>query len=800
MEESSMSLGLSAADASGVPSPPTAEIRRTLLSAVEELSNHGLKLAAKWAAEQLVGLPDETPDEQPDEREYLRNDHVDADVAAASSTAASSAQPADRWLEGRVLFAKTLMDIGEFERAAKAFGDKPIPVPVSRGTGSSGGDSARGALPRRARFIRWYSLYLAGERRREEESQLTDALQRRRLVNPFLPSLVAELSKCDAEGSLDAFGLFMYAAVLKAMRGEGRGHGADIPVPTPPVNSSATPARMSGFSTPIRAKVNSHNTPRPSRAGKEGMKTRPPPSGVLGSGLGLGSAAKVLEVLERSLRLFPHNWSAWLDMATLCLETDSVPESLESDPPCHWMFQFFLQHLLVEQHRSKDALAILEGLQPSFPGSSYVLSQTAVAQYHQRNFDQGHEDFKELRRRDPLRMEGLEIFSNILYVKECKAELSFLAHTTVKSAPLRPETNCIIGNYYSLKGKHEKAVMYFLKALKVDRRCLSAWTLMGHEFVELKNSGAAIESYRQAVDINPKDYRAWYGLGQAYEILQMHLYATYYYRRATALRPYDARMWVAMGNCLEKLGKRGEAISTYERATANDDREGVAVERLAKLYSAEGKKEKAARCFEEILAKAARGGSVNTTAIEDAMVFLCYYYKTKGDFKKTSKMAHGLLDFTGTSREEALAVLREIRSIMEARQQQGGPRSAGASAGIATTPSPFTPDPTEVMHNASQDSIGDGNLPTPHSDGPRGLEAGGGSRRDRISSIRMRGGGVTQADGSLSLGGDDLSGDMSLVSDDDAVGIGERRGVSRGVGGFGADEGLEESASDILSP
>ena len=30
-------------------------------------------------------------------------------------------------------------------------------------------------------------------------------------------------------------------------------------------------------------------------------------------------------------------------------------------------------------------------------------------------------------------------------MKECKAELSFLAHTTVKSAPLRPETNCIIG-------------------------------------------------------------------------------------------------------------------------------------------------------------------------------------------------------------------------------------------------------------------------------------------------------------------------------------------------------------------
>ncbi|CAN0350002.1 unnamed protein product, partial [Scytosiphon promiscuus] len=30
------------------------------------------------------------------------------------------------------------------------------------------------------------------------------------------------------------------------------------------------------------------------------------------------------EVLARSLRLFPYNWSAWLDLASLCLETDTV--------------------------------------------------------------------------------------------------------------------------------------------------------------------------------------------------------------------------------------------------------------------------------------------------------------------------------------------------------------------------------------------------------------------------------------------------------------------------------------------
>jgi anaphase-promoting complex subunit 8 len=92
------------------------------------------------------------------------------------------------------------------------------------------------------------------------------------------------------------------------------------------------------------------------------------------------------------------------------------------------------------------------------------------------------------------------------------------------------------GNYYSLKAQHECAITYFRRALKANRKYLSAWTLMGHEFVELKNAGAAIEAYRHAVDINPLDYRAWYGLGQTYEIMRMHTYAVYYYRKATAFR------------------------------------------------------------------------------------------------------------------------------------------------------------------------------------------------------------------------------------------------------------------------
>lgn len=44
-----------------------------------------------------------------------------------------------------------------------------------------------------------------------------------------------------------------------------------------------------------------------------------------------------------------------------------------------------------------------------------------------------------------------------------------------------------------------KAIQYFKRSLQLNRDYLPAWTLMGHEFVELKNSHAAIEAYRRAV-------------------------------------------------------------------------------------------------------------------------------------------------------------------------------------------------------------------------------------------------------------------------------------------------------------
>lgn len=292
-----------------------------------------------------------------------------------------------------------------------------------------------------------------------------------------------------------------------------------------------------------------------------------------------------------------------------------------------------------------------------------MLAQTALAQYHMRNFDDAQEMFENLTARDPHRIQNMDTYSNILYVKECKAELSHLAHTAVRSNKYRPETCCIVGNYYSLKGQHERAVIYFKRALRLNRRDLSAWTLMGHEFIEMKNTEAAIEAYRSAVDINPRDYRAWYGLGQTYEMLLMYFYALHYYRKATTLRPYDARMWCALAGCYEKLKKTHEAIKCYKRAECHNDREGIAAQKLANLFADRGDREQAAYYYQKHLDRRQQEDAMGGADVVASLKYLALYLKDIGDFVQAEKHCTKLLDYNGPEKKEAEAMLREIRQL-----------------------------------------------------------------------------------------------------------------------------------------
>lgn len=115
-------------------------------------------------------------------------------------------------------------------------------------------------------------------------------------------------------------------------------------------------------------------------------------------------------------------------------------------------------------------------------------------------FEISLEFFNRLLDIDLYRYENMDTYSNILYIKEKTGELANLALRCFQNNKYTPETCCAIGNYYSIMSDHIKAILYFKKALKLDRNYLAAWTLMGHEYLEMKNIPGAVQSYRNAVD------------------------------------------------------------------------------------------------------------------------------------------------------------------------------------------------------------------------------------------------------------------------------------------------------------
>jgi anaphase-promoting complex subunit 8 len=373
----------------------------------------------------------------------------------------------------------------------------------------------------------------------------------------------------------------------------------------------------------------------------------------------------------------------------------------------------FIFHVYTSQelYQSTDQVHTeLSQIQDIFPTSAFLKTQRALLYYHTKDFDEAEAIFSGLLQSDPHRIDSLDNYSNILYVMGLRPKLAFLAQLATATDKFRPETCCVVGNYYSLKSEHEKAVMYFRRALTLDRNFLSAWTLMGHEFIEMKNTHAAIESYRRAVDVNRKDYRAWYGLGQTYEVLEMHSYALFYHQRAASLRPYDPKMWMAVGQCFGKVGKYPNGIRAYKRAlvagsyydagagSSFGSQEGVSglgggildpevLYQIALLYERLNDLQECAAYMELTIAQeegpeydeysstpGEMAGVGVTPTTSKARMWLARWEFMRGMYQRSMELANELCQ-DGVEVEDAKALVRDIRARIE-REKDEGARAA----------------------------------------------------------------------------------------------------------------------------
>ena len=104
--------------------------------------------------------------------------------------------------------------------------------------------------------------------------------------------------------------------------------------------------------------------------------------------------------------------------------------------PDHWCKKFFLAHCYLELLLNDEALDIYFDLQKcGLEESTYIMAQLAIAYHNKRELDQAVDSFKQLTTEDPYRLDNLDTYSNVLYVKEQRLELAHLAHHTGGGCP-----------------------------------------------------------------------------------------------------------------------------------------------------------------------------------------------------------------------------------------------------------------------------------------------------------------------------------------------------------------------------
>ena len=378
--------------------------------------------------------------------------------------------------------------------------------------------------------------------------------------------------------------------------------------------------------------------------------------GIILLKLGLNNDA--ILALTKSIFLDPLCWCSWHQLSRV-IEDESQFNKIHL--PNHWIKNFFLAAVYLELQLNEYSLSLYEDLLNTFVDNNYIRTQLAVVKSNLREVETAISLFNTIRNDDPYRLDSMDIYSNLLYVKEMQTELSSLAHIANQIDPFRVETCFSIANFYSLRGQHAKSVVYFSRALHLNPNHLSAWTLMGHEYVELKNTNAAIQAYRSAIKCCKRDFRAWYGLGQTYEILKIPSYCLYYYSMAHFLKPNDTRLIVAIGQTYEKLSRYEDAANCYAKAGFSS------LIKLASLYEKMNEEHKAAAVYNEFVNNFDNKQIVynlQTTDITIAYKYLANYFFKYEKFQQ-AQIASQMCMFFNETRDEAKELLNKLQIVLE---------------------------------------------------------------------------------------------------------------------------------------
>jgi tetratricopeptide (TPR) repeat protein len=181
-----------------------------------------------------------------------------------------------------------------------------------------------------------------------------------------------------------------------------------------------------------------------------------------------------------------------------------------------------------------------------------------------------------------------------------KDEIS-LWEDTLKKSPQKARPHVQLGSSYGERGRHDKALPLFLRAVELDPEYANAYYNLGVYHLERNQLDAAVENLEKAVLLGPDDPVFHYNLGIERQEQGDRDSAAASYLKTLELSPQFTRAHNNLGVLHHKKGDYDGAIRHYQRAAEIDPKFVDAYYNLGLAYSKKSDFQSAIRYFLEAL-------------------------------------------------------------------------------------------------------------------------------------------------------------------------------------------------------
>lgn len=269
-------------------------------------------------------------------------------------------------------------------------------------------------------------------------------------------------------------------------------------------------------------------------------------------------------------------------------------------------------YLHLSQFECKKAIECLTSIAPHQFSTAWVQSMLGKCYFELVDYEQAAEYFSSVHKKEPYRLECMDMYSTALWHLQREVALSALAQDLVKLDKNSPVTWCVTGNCFSLHKEHNTAIKFFQRAVQVDPSSLPyAYTLLGHEYIVTEELDKAMTSFRNAIRLDYRHYNAWFGIGSICSKQERYQLAEYYYTRALEINKYSSVVMCHIGVVQYALKKVDKSLHTLNASITNDPKNPLCKFQRAQTFFNLGRYAEALKELEELKEIAPKESSIH---------------------------------------------------------------------------------------------------------------------------------------------------------------------------------------------